>query len=45
MRCELDKGRYPDGRKVSDEEMAPIKLETHKFHGDWNYTVRCRSGG
>ena len=40
VRAELDKGRYPDGREVSDEQMVTIKLEPHRFHGDWNYTVR-----
>ena len=40
VRCELDKGRYPDGVKISDEQMAKINLHRHRFHGDWNYTIR-----
>jgi hypothetical protein len=36
----LDEGSYPDGIKVSDDEMATIRLEPHEFHGDWNYTIR-----
>jgi predicted transcriptional regulator len=40
VRCELDKGRYPDGVKISDEQMAQINLHRHRFHGDWNYTIR-----
>ena len=40
VRCELDKGRYPDGVKISDEQMAKINLHHHRFHGDWNYTIR-----
>ena len=40
VRCELDKGRYPEGRKVSDSEMAQVSLRPHRFHGDWNYTIR-----
>ncbi len=40
VRSELDKGRYPEGVKVSDEEMAQVLLEPHEFHGDWNYTIR-----
>ncbi len=40
VRSELDKGRYPDGVQVSDEQMAQILLEPHKFHGDWNYTIQ-----
>ena len=40
VRCELDRGRYPKGQEVSDAEMATVKLEPHRFHGDWNYTIR-----
>jgi hypothetical protein len=39
VRCELDKGRYPKGQEVSDEQMAQIHLDPHRFHGDWNYTI------
>jgi len=28
---------------VTDEEMTHVNLERHKFHGDWNYTIRPRS--
>ncbi|MEA3280599.1 MAG: ISAzo13 family transposase, partial [Thermodesulfobacteriota bacterium] len=38
--CRLDRRNYPTGRKVTDEEMARINLERHKFRGEWNYTVR-----
>jgi len=27
---------------VTDEEMQSINIEPHKFHGNWNYTVRPR---
>jgi len=40
--CRLDRRKYPTGRIVTDEEMQGIKLERHKFHGDWNYTIRPR---
>ncbi len=40
VRAEIDKGRHPDGVKVTDERMAQIRLEPHEFHGDWNYTIR-----
>jgi hypothetical protein len=39
VRCELDKGRYPKGQEVSDEQMAKIRLAPHRFHPDWNYTI------
>jgi len=41
--CRLDRRKYPLGRKVSDEEMKHVNLERHKFHGDWNYTIRPQS--
>jgi hypothetical protein len=41
--CRLDRRKYPIGRKVTDEQMKRVKLERHKFHGDWNYTIRPRS--
>ncbi len=40
VRCELDKRRYPKACKVSDAQMAQINLHRHRFHGDWNYTIR-----
>jgi hypothetical protein len=39
VRCELDRGRYPKGRKISETEMATVNLAPHRFHGDWNYTI------
>jgi hypothetical protein len=41
--CRLDRRKYPIGRKVTDEEMKRVNLERHKFHGDWNYTIRPKS--
>ena len=41
--CRLDRRKYPIGRKVTDEEMKRVNLERHKFHGDWNYTIRPSS--
>jgi len=40
--CRLDRRKYPTGRDVTDEEMQSINIEPHKFHGNWNYTVRPR---
>ena len=39
MRCELDTGKYPKRRKISDKAMATLALHRHEFHGDWNYTI------
>ena len=35
--AELDTASYPTGIKVTDEELAAVKLKRAKFHGDWNY--------
>lgn len=35
-----EKKEYQSGIKVSDEEMEQLKLEKHKFHGEWNYTIK-----
>ncbi|CAN5824852.1 ISAzo13 family transposase [soil metagenome] len=40
IRAERDTGTYPRGTKVSDAELAAVRLQRHLFHGDWNYTVR-----
>ncbi len=37
--CQLDTNTYPKGRKVSDAELASVRLHRDAFHGDWNYTI------
>jgi transposase len=39
----LDPNSYPDGIKISDRQMAELRLRRDTFHGDWNYTVLPRS--
>jgi Rhodopirellula transposase DDE domain len=39
IQAELDTNSYPKGIKVSDEELAEIRLRRAKFHGEWNYTI------
>ena len=39
VRAELDRGRYPAGQEVADALMSTIKMQPHRFHGDWNYTI------
>ena len=39
IRAELDSGHYPIGIKVSDEDLAALKIKPAKFHGDWNYAL------
>jgi len=40
VRSEIDHGTYPAGIRISNEQMAQLNLERHRFHGDWNYTIR-----
>jgi len=37
--AELDSGTYETGIKVSDEELAAVRIKRDGFHGDWNYTI------
>ena len=39
VRSELDRGQYPSGITVTDEQLATVHLVRHRFHGDWNYTI------
>ena len=41
VKARLDKRKYPKSVPVSDAEMKAIKLTRHKFHGDWNYTIKA----
>lgn len=40
VEAELDTREYPTKLKVSDAEMATIHLHPHRFHGEWNYTIK-----
>ena len=40
--CRLDRRKYATGREVSDAEMATVRLERNRFHGDWNYAIKPR---
>jgi hypothetical protein len=40
VRAGLDRGRYPEGVKVSDEQMDALPIDRHDWHGDCNYTLR-----
>ena len=44
IRAELDENQYPKGIKVSDEELAAVRITKDEFHGEWNYTIRPANG-
>ena len=42
VKARLDTNHYPTRIKVTDEQMAQLRLKRHSFHGDWNYTLSPR---
>ena len=42
VHCHMDENESPKGRKISDAEMANIKIKRNAFHGDWNYEIKPR---
>jgi Rhodopirellula transposase DDE domain len=38
-------GDYPTGQKVSDAEMAELRIQRHEICPHWNYTIRPRTPG
>jgi Rhodopirellula transposase DDE domain len=43
VKSALDTNTYPAGLKLSDRQMAELRLKRDKFHGDWNYSLLPRS--
>jgi len=39
VKAALDTARYDTAIKVTDRELAQVRLRPHPFHGDWNYTI------
>ena len=42
IQASLDHGRYQKGIKVTDKELAEVRLEKDAFHGEWNYAILPR---
>jgi transposase len=42
VHAELNTQAYQSGIKVSDDELALVKIRRDKFHGDWNYEIQPR---
>ncbi len=43
VKSDLDSNIYPAGIKVSDQQMAELRLRKDAFHGDWNYSLMPRT--
>ncbi len=39
IRAAMDRGSYPTGVTVPDEQLAAVNLTRADFHGDWNYAI------
>jgi len=42
VRAALDTRKYPKGLRVTDDELAQVRIERDSFHGEWNYTILPR---
>ena len=40
VQADLDTEVYPTKVKVTDEQLATVDLHPHRFHGEWNYTIK-----
>ena len=43
VKSALDSNVYPDKIRISDQQMAELRLKKEAFHGDWNYRLIPRS--
>lgn len=43
VKSAIDSNSYPDGIKISDQQMAELRLKRDTFHGDWNYSLVPRT--
>ena len=39
IRAALDRGSYPTGVAIAEEQLAAVNLKRDAFHGDWNYAI------
>lgn len=38
----LDEKEYPDKLKITDKQLARVRIRRNKFHGEWNYEIMPR---
>jgi transposase len=43
VRSALDSNSYPDKIRISNQQMAELRLKRDSFHGDWNYSLSPRN--
>jgi hypothetical protein len=42
VKAALDTNHYETKLKVSDKELAEVRIRRHRFHGEWNYLISPR---
>ena len=35
----LDRGQYEKSKKISEDQLAEVRIKRDKFHGEWNYQI------
>jgi hypothetical protein len=40
--AQMDWGKYPVGKQITDAQMREIDIKPEDFHGEWNYAIRPR---
>ena len=40
IKAALDRHLYEKAITVSDDQLASLRIRPHRFHGEWNYTLR-----
>jgi Rhodopirellula transposase DDE domain len=40
VQADFDTDFYPTKVKVTDKQLATVDLHPHRFHGEWNYTIK-----
>ena len=43
VKTAVDPKTYAAGIKVSDAQLAQVRLRPHAFHGDWNYSIEPKT--
>ena len=44
VHAEIDDNIYPEGIKITAQEMARLQIRRDDFHGEWNYEISPRDG-
>ena len=43
VEARLDERDYETGKKISDDDMAKLKINLHKLYPNWNYSIEPRT--